>query len=168
MFFTTHECNEHCRALGLVNPRTDSKLPPNFNRLIADPEEGKNIPASQTIKKLCDVCRVPFETTYGDYQIKRGKEWELWCDICTQKCKSHKKVAKCKNCLRDFKSQTYWWLMKKSELPEICIECRKEKREKLRAQLEGRQVDIPEVYKPEYKKIKKGKGQGKKSVNPAK
>jgi hypothetical protein len=46
MFFNTHECNEHCKALGLVNPRNECKLPPNFHRLIADPEEGKIIPAS--------------------------------------------------------------------------------------------------------------------------
>ena len=83
MFFNTHECNEHCKALGLLNPRTESKLPPNFNRLIADPEEGKIIPASQRIKKLCDLCRCPFETTYGHYSMQREKEWELWCNSCT-------------------------------------------------------------------------------------
>lgn len=64
MFFNTHQCNDHCRALGLVNPRMTTSLSANF-RLISSPEEARD--AAERVHKLCDLCRKPHETTFGHY-----------------------------------------------------------------------------------------------------
>lgn len=36
MFFNTHHCNEHCKALGLLNPREQNDLSADF-KLSLDP-----------------------------------------------------------------------------------------------------------------------------------
>lgn len=137
MFFNTHRCNEYCSALGLVNPRIVNELPPNF-KLIAYPYEGKSLIPSQIISKLCDLCRYPFKTIYGKYCFQREKEFELWCDSCTWKRDNSMKEAICKDCRNPFHSSTYWYMMKKSDFPESCYNCRLALREKLRAKLEGK------------------------------
>lgn len=38
MFFNSHVCNEYCRDLGLLNPRTTDKIPSKFS-LIAKTDE---------------------------------------------------------------------------------------------------------------------------------
>ena len=95
MFFNTHQCNEHCNALGLLNPRVKGELPLNF-KLVADPEEGKTISSEAKLNKLCDLCRKPFETTYGHYYSQREEAFELWCDPCTKKRDSSFKKGECK------------------------------------------------------------------------
>jgi len=136
MFFSTHQCNDHCRSLGLLNPRLESKLPLNF-KLIADPEEGKTISSNEKINKLCDLCRKPFQTTYGHYCSQREKCWEIWCNTCTKKRDESLKTANCKVCGKPFKSSAYWFLIKKSDFPDKCCPCRLDEREKMRAELEG-------------------------------
>ena len=59
MFFNTHECNENCKALGLINPRNKSELPANFT-LVTDPEKGVVKRNYEKVHKLCDLCRNPF------------------------------------------------------------------------------------------------------------
>lgn len=136
MFFNTHQCNEHCVSLGLLNPRLESKLPMNF-KLVADPEEGKTISSHERIHKLCDLCRCPFETTYGHYFSQREQGFELWCTSCTQKRNDSFKTANCSICGKGFKSSAYWFLMKKTDFPDKCSPCRLANREKMRAALEG-------------------------------
>ncbi len=44
MFFYSHHCNDHCKSLGLINPRHTGVLHPGFIigfKLIPDPEERK-------------------------------------------------------------------------------------------------------------------------------
>ncbi len=38
MFFNSHNCNEYCKFLGLVNPRQTCALPPKF-QLFNSPKE---------------------------------------------------------------------------------------------------------------------------------
>ena len=59
MFFNTHECNEHCHNLGLINPRKTAEIP-NYNnfQIIKDTEYEGN--PSQKVHKLCDLCKKPF------------------------------------------------------------------------------------------------------------
>lgn len=59
MFFNTHLCNEHCKSLGLLNPRESSRIPDNFE-LITDPEKGVSRSPKEKVHKLCDLCRKPF------------------------------------------------------------------------------------------------------------
>lgn len=71
--------------------------------------------------------------------------------------------AVCKDCKNPFRSSAYWYLMKKSDFPESCFNCRLANREKLRAQLEGRLQKIESEYILEVKTGGKGpKGFGKK------
>jgi hypothetical protein len=71
MFFNTHQCNDHCKSLGLLNPRTQSKLPALFE-IAKDPEAGVTKRNSEKVHKLCDLCRKPFQTTYGHYSSQRA------------------------------------------------------------------------------------------------
>lgn len=186
MFFNTHQCNEHCKSLGLLNPRLESKLPMNF-KLVADPEEGKTISSHERIHKLCDLCRCPFETTYGHYFSQREQGFELWCSSCTEKRNNSFKTANCSICGKGFKSSAYWFLMKKTDFPDKCSSCRLANREKMRAALEGIPIEDSKQtasatgrlgdphYQSEYvietiESHKKGKGpkiSGKKTVEKA-
>ena len=78
MFFNTHQCNDHCKSLGLLNPRTQGKLPAIFE-IVKDPEAGVTKRDSEKVHKLCDLCRKPFQTTYGHYSSQRSQGFELWC-----------------------------------------------------------------------------------------
>ena len=173
MFFNTHQCNEHCRALGLLNPRLESKLPHKF-KLIADPEDGKTISSNERIHKLCDLCRKPFQTTCGHYYSQREQGFELWCDTCTQKRNDSFKTANCSICGKGFKSSAYWFLMKKTDFPDKCSPCRLANREKMRAALEGIAPEESKqsqhsLYALEIKEdSKKGKGPKKPSGKPVK
>jgi Alpha-kinase family len=83
MFFNTHQCNDHCRSLGLLNPRETNAVSASF-RLITNPEESSDAKhASTSVHKLCDLCRKPFLTTFGHYVSQRNQCYELWCDPCT-------------------------------------------------------------------------------------
>ncbi len=167
MFFNTHECNEHCRALGLVNPRTQSEIPSNF-QLISNPEDEMILYPSKIINKLCDLCRCPFKTTYGHYCTQREKEWELWCDSCTQKRDETMKEGICTVCTKVFKSSAYWFLMKKSDFPTTCAPCRLANREKLRAILSGVRVNQEEDTGPYILEVKTSKRKGPKGLGQKK
>ena len=59
MFFNTHECNEHCRNLGLVNPRETGSIPREdefelFKEIDIDCDPEKKV------NKMCDLCKVPY------------------------------------------------------------------------------------------------------------
>ena len=61
MFFNTHQCNEHCRALGLINPRTHDDIPEFKDgefKLIKEVDLEAN--PRMRVNKLCDLCRKPF------------------------------------------------------------------------------------------------------------
>ncbi len=59
MFFNTHECNEHCRTLGLVNPRETGSIPDNGDfKLIKEVDFDFN--PDKRVNKLCDLCKVPY------------------------------------------------------------------------------------------------------------
>lgn len=140
MFFNTHQCNEHCAKLGLLNPRLSDKVPAGF-KLIAEPsEEEVSMPGYTPVHKLCDLCRKPFETTFKHYAEKRNQGFELWCETCTQKRDDSFKKANCVDCSKEFKSSAYWFQMKKTDFPTKCSACRLANREKMRAQLEGTYV----------------------------
>ena len=99
------------------------------------------------IHKLCDLCRNPFQTTYGHYIGQRKVGWELWCDTCTVKRDSTLKTGKCIICGLTFKSSEYWFLMKKADFPDKCCACRLADREIKRQKLDGRKV-IDDVTLP--------------------
>jgi vacuole morphology and inheritance protein 14 len=65
LFFDSHVCNEYCEYLGLINPKACSKLPPNFELFKEAPEPSH--PGSRLLK-LCDICKHPFEVSYGFYK----------------------------------------------------------------------------------------------------
>jgi vacuole morphology and inheritance protein 14 len=58
MFFNTHECNEHCQNLGLINPRKTGKVSNGDFELINDIDYEAD--PSQRVHKLCDLCKKPF------------------------------------------------------------------------------------------------------------
>ena len=60
LFFNTHECNRHCRDLGLVNPRYTVSLPEDMRQLIPDVVATYSMPDEAKIHGLCDLCRKTF------------------------------------------------------------------------------------------------------------
>jgi hypothetical protein len=122
MFFYSHHCNEHCKSLGLVNPRLTGVLHPGF-KLIADPEE-KKINYNEQINKLCELCRKPYSTNFGYYCRQMEQGYETWCYSCNRKRNESMKESRCKVCSRSFKFSSYWYMMKKSDVPEACHQCR--------------------------------------------
>ena len=58
MFFNTHECNEHCKNLGLINPRKTGKVSDDDFELIKDIDYEAH--PSYHVHKLCDLCKDPF------------------------------------------------------------------------------------------------------------
>ena len=123
MFFNTHQCNEHCQSLGLINPRLTETVPKSF-ALIKNPDNCMIKSMHQTLHKLCDLCRVPFETTYSHYTHQKKKGWELWCGSCTKKRDESVREAACTICKFKFMSSAYWFKMKKTDFPEHCLTCR--------------------------------------------
>ena len=120
MFFNTHHCNEHCKKLGLINPRLTEALPRNF-KLIAQMSEAEvSMPEHTPVHKLCDLCRKPFQTTFKHYVGQRSQGFELWCDSCTKKRNSSMRAGTCETCGAGFKSSAYWFLMKKTDFPAKC------------------------------------------------
>jgi vacuole morphology and inheritance protein 14 len=65
MFFNTHQCTKHCRALGLVHPKDTQELPEDF-KLLRD-LDSEEVDLMKKVEKLCDLCRKPFITTQGRY-----------------------------------------------------------------------------------------------------
>jgi hypothetical protein len=163
MFFNTHQCNDHCKSLGLLNPRTQGKLPAMFE-IVKDPEAGVTKKSYEKVHKLCDLCRKPFETTYGHYTSQRSQGFELWCKDCTQKRNDSFKSKNCSWCSKSFKSSAYWFLMKKTDFPDKCSGCRLLNREKMRAALETSEPKkssgkpVPEQYKIAVVEAKGAKG----------
>jgi hypothetical protein len=137
MFFNTHQCNEHCQKLGLLNPRLTDKVPDNFTLIATRSEEETSMPGNTRVHKLCDLCRKAFETTFAHYVEKRNKGFELWCNPCSQKRDETMKSAQCEKCRATFKSSAYWFLRKKTDFPTLCSACRLERRERMRTALEG-------------------------------
>jgi vacuole morphology and inheritance protein 14 len=111
MFFNTHQCNKHCKSLGLVNPRLTESLPSPATdfKLIANPEKGKKVFKNGEVHKLCDLCRVPFITHYETYFTQKKKGFSLWCPGCTKKRNDTMKSQKCTECSKEFKSSTFWF-----------------------------------------------------------
>ena len=58
MFFNTHECNDHCKNLGLINPRKTVNVSDGDYELIKDTDYEADL--SQQVHKLCDLCKKPF------------------------------------------------------------------------------------------------------------
>ena len=84
MFFNTHVCNEHCRTLGLINPRETGMIPNEASfELIKDVDIEAN--PKKHVHKLCDLCKVPFYTTLEHYRNKRDQGFEVWCFACSKK-----------------------------------------------------------------------------------
>ena len=164
MFFNTHQCNDHCEKLGLLNPRLNDKLPTGF-KLIAEPSlEEIQMPGNTIVHKLCDLCRKPFETNFAHYVKKRNDNFELWCPDCTKKRDETFKSARCEVCTAPFKSSAYWFQMKKTDFPTKCSKCRLANRERMRAALEGvldepdeaprtKLIEPKKAEKVEYKKL---------------
>jgi hypothetical protein len=48
------------------------------------------------------------------------------------------KEAFCKNedCKKKFSSSTYWFMMKRTDFPELCGDCRRKRRDKMRKEQE--------------------------------
>ena len=137
MFFNTHQCNEHCEKLGLVNPRLTDRLPSDF-QLIAEPAESElQMRGNTHVNKLCDLCRKPFVTSFEHYATQRNEGKELWCDDCTSKRQKSMKAGTCEDCGKGFKSSAYWFLMKKTDFPVKCSGCRLANRERMRRELYG-------------------------------
>ena len=149
MFFNTHQCNEHCASLGLVNPRLTKILPSDFV-LIKNPDEDKQVYSQDAVHKLCDLCRKPFQTTYEHYVSQRSQGFELWCDDCTTKRNDSMKKGKCVMCSKEFKSSAYWFLMKKTDFPDKCSACRLANRDRMRKELDEGAVPNPD-FRANYK-----------------
>ncbi len=157
MFFNTHQCNEHCQKLGLLNPRLTDKVPANFSLIAQPSDEELSMPGYTCVHKLCDLCRKPFETTFEHYASKRNQGYELWCGSCTEKRDATFKSGTCETCGKGFKSSAYWFQMKKTDFPTKCSGCRLANREKMRAELEGR-------VQPEKRDQRRGKQETKPTV----
>lgn len=57
-FFLTHQCNDYCKKLKLLNPKEQGIIPDNFNiyeDLVKEPTD-----PSEYIYTLCDLCRKPY------------------------------------------------------------------------------------------------------------
>ena len=135
MFFNTHECNEHCQNLGLINPRKTGKVSNADFKLIKDIDYEAD--PTQQVHKLCDLCKKPFYTTLGHYREKRSEGHEVWCQQCTLKRDQSVTKSTCATCYKHFNYSGYWFKMKKSDPPVDCWACRLRKREKERVKLSG-------------------------------
>lgn len=132
MFFNTHQCTKHCRALGLVNPKDTQELPEDF-KLLRDLDS--EIDLMKNVNKLCDLCRKPFVTNQGRYIEKRSEGHELWCSHCTIKRNKSLTSSNCDTCKKDFNYAAYWFKMKKSDPPTSCWACRLNQRNEERKKL---------------------------------
>ncbi|KAL4478423.1 hypothetical protein ABPG74_006658 [Tetrahymena malaccensis] len=131
-FFLSHQCNKYCQNLNLVHPNI-TEIPKNlkfFNNILTKPLDPK-----KQVFCMCDLCKVPFQTTAGYLYNKREQCFEKYCPSCDQKRQATLKSASCTSCKTTFKSSTYWFLMKRTDFPELCGPCRKLRRERMRAEL---------------------------------
>lgn len=58
-FFLTHNCNEYCKKLGLVNPKVNETIDEDsvfFQNKVEEPKD-----ENQKINTLCDLCRTSFK-----------------------------------------------------------------------------------------------------------
>eukprot|EP00825_Cyclidium_porcatum_P036758 TRINITY_DN3946_c0_g1_i1.p1 TRINITY_DN3946_c0_g1~~TRINITY_DN3946_c0_g1_i1.p1 ORF type:complete len:575 (-),score=85.89 TRINITY_DN3946_c0_g1_i1:473-2197(-) len=133
-FFLTHKCNQYCKKLGLITPKTDGQLPKDFNFFQQQVEYPQD--PSKKISVLCDLCRQPFQIQAKIYYDKVMNSQEKYCNSCDVKRKNTMKDGKCCDCGKSFRSSEYWFLMKRTDFPVRCSDCRRKLREKKRQDLE--------------------------------
>ncbi|KAL4471762.1 hypothetical protein ABPG74_008655 [Tetrahymena malaccensis] len=131
-FFLTHQCNKYCQNLNLIHPNI-SQLPKDLSFFSSKLERPKD--PKKKVYCMCDLCKEPFQTTAEYVYNKRKDCYEKYCPSCDQKRQNTLKQAYCTSCNAQFKSSTYWFLMKRTDFPELCGPCRKKRRERLRAEL---------------------------------
>ncbi|KAL4467277.1 hypothetical protein ABPG72_010084 [Tetrahymena utriculariae] len=132
-FFMTHQCNKFCKQLQLVYPQikeipTDMKF---FKYEIVKPDN-----PNKKVCTICDVCKKGFKINAGFLYERRIQCREKYCPACNSMRVSTLKTDSCKQCNGPFCYSVYWTLMKRTQASELCINCRKLERDKMREQLE--------------------------------
>ena len=129
-FFMTHQCNKFCKGLGLVHLNDEIKGNSDHFWEIRDFEKLRK--KNEILIRLCDLCKFPYEVTKRDY-IKRYKEH--YCLYCDEKCDKMEDGGKCITCNIKFIYSPYWFLLKRTENPIRCSNCRKKERNTMRSKL---------------------------------
>ncbi|KAL4467275.1 hypothetical protein ABPG72_010082 [Tetrahymena utriculariae] len=132
-FFMTHQCNKFCKQLQLVHPQikeipTDMKF---FKYEIVKPDN-----PNKKVCTICDVCKKGFKINAGFLYERRIQCREKYCPACNSMRVSTLKTDSCKQCNGPFCYSVYWTLMKRTQASELCINCRKLERDKMREELE--------------------------------
>ena len=109
-FFSTHICDNTCKALGLTHPR--KKLKP----IIVKDSFYSN--KYLTDINLCTCCSVPFHTKND----KNGNK-SLNCGLCSWKESSSKADAVCSQCQLPFVYSTYSYNCQLINYPNKCKKC---------------------------------------------
>lgn len=81
---------------------------------------------------MCDVCRKSFKINAGFLYERRIQCREKYCPPCNSMRVATMKTDYCKICNGPFHYSTYWTLMKRTSASELCMDCRKEERDRLR------------------------------------
>ena len=106
-FFSSHICDNTCRALELVHPRK-KRNPFVINENIYSHKYLTDI-------KLCECCSVPISVPYDSKYLA--------CHYCSGKEISSKYKAICINCKNEFYYSTYLFNCKLSNYPQKCLKC---------------------------------------------
>ena len=132
-FFITHNCNKYCKSLGLLHPKDAPKLPDNFSFFIDKfSKPKKDVP----LNKICELCNKQFCIGSLQYYEKKKEFHEVYCKNCYLSISVQVVEKSCVECKKNYQSSSYWYFMKRMEIPERCSDCRKREREALRKKLE--------------------------------
>lgn len=132
-FFLSHKCNYYCKELGLISPKENCKIPMNCNFFTLEIKEPKK---NEIINKICDLCQKTYKISSFTYFENRKKFPECYCDHCQKEKNATMSKGRCIDCKQDFRSSEYWFIMKRTDFPIRCPNCRRANRDKMRSELE--------------------------------
>lgn len=124
-FFLTHQCNDFCKKLELIHPKSKINIGSDYDFFV-----DKFVPPieDKLINKICDICLKPYMASTKDLYDKKKKCWDSFCTQCELKRKSTFTEGKCVKCHWKFKSSAFIYQMRREEFPKTCQKCTTETR----------------------------------------
>ena len=111
-FFTTHICDNTCKALGLAHPRK------KLNPIVVEESFYRNKYLIET--RLCQCCSAPFHIREDSKDSKNN----LNCGLCSWKESRSKIKATCATCHSPFLYSTYVYNSQLLNYPTKCDKCK--------------------------------------------
>ncbi|EAR97191.1 MHCK/EF2 kinase domain protein (macronuclear) [Tetrahymena thermophila SB210] len=125
-FFSTHDCNDHCKKLQLIHPFDQNQIPVNntfFQQYTNSDKENEINDSQPLMSQLCDICQT---TSY--FNIKRIVESKknnerLICKDCIEQIKRTTFSKKCVQCPDQLQFSTYECIQLRRDAPPLCNKC---------------------------------------------